>query len=72
MGWSMAIGTYVAEGCLIWPQWERMGLILLILGYPGNLDAGGVMWGWMGMCVCGGGSTLSEAKGRGTEKSGNI
>ena len=22
-GWSKAPGTYVAEDCLIWPQWEK-------------------------------------------------
>ena len=21
MGWSMAPGTYVADNCLVWPQW---------------------------------------------------
>jgi hypothetical protein len=26
--WLVAPGTYVAEGCLIWTQWRRMGLIL--------------------------------------------
>ena len=26
--WSMALCTYVAEDCLVWPQWERICLIL--------------------------------------------
>jgi hypothetical protein len=34
-GWSKASGTYVAEGCLAWPQWERMHLILWRLDAPG-------------------------------------
>ena len=28
MGWFVAPSTYVTEDCLIWPQWERMCLIL--------------------------------------------
>ena len=44
MGWSMALGTYVAENCFVWPQWERMCLILWRLDTPGKEDArkGGV------------------------------
>ena len=29
-------GTYVAEDCLVWPQWERMCLILERLDAPGK------------------------------------
>lgn len=28
MGWPVAPGTYVTEGCLVWPQCEIMYLIL--------------------------------------------
>jgi hypothetical protein len=27
-GWSLSPSSFVAEDCLIWPQWERMCLIL--------------------------------------------
>jgi len=40
MGWSKVPGTYVAEGYLVWPQGERMHLILQ------RLDAlGWEIWG---------------------------
>jgi hypothetical protein len=42
MGWFMALGTHVAEDCLVWPQWERMHLILWKVDTPGKRDAGGV------------------------------
>ena len=45
--------TYVAEDCLVWPQLERMCLILQGLEVLGKGDAHG------------GGVTLSEAKGKG-------
>jgi hypothetical protein len=38
--WSQTLGTYAAEGCLVWPQWERMCLILQRLDIPGKWD----MW----------------------------
>ena len=41
MGWLVSPGTCVAEDCLVWPQWERMGLILWKLDAPGKGDAGG-------------------------------
>ena len=41
-------GTGVAEDCLVWPQWERMGLILKRLDAPGKGDAGGVEVGMGG------------------------
>lgn len=28
IGWSITPSTYVAEQCLVFPQWERMHLIL--------------------------------------------
>jgi hypothetical protein len=31
MSWSEAADTYTAEDCLVWPQWEKMGLTLEIL-----------------------------------------
>ena len=52
MGWSEVPGTYVAEGCLVWPQWKRTSLILRRLNAPGCGDTGE-------------GHALSEAKGRG-------
>ena len=44
-----------SRGCLIWPQWEKMCLILLRPAAPEKGD------------VWGGRSTLSEAKGRRNE-----
>jgi hypothetical protein len=35
----MALGTYTAEDCLVWPQWERMCLILWRFDTPGKRDA---------------------------------
>ena len=35
---SEAPSTYVAEDHLVWPQWERMGLILQKLHEPGWED----------------------------------
>jgi hypothetical protein len=54
--------TYVAEECLVWPQWEGMFLVLWRLDALKKRDARGVRWvgGWVG----GWGSTLLEAKGR--------
>jgi hypothetical protein len=49
---------YVAEGCLVWPQWERMNLILQRLDEPG--------WGDMG------GGALSKLKGRGDAAKNSI
>jgi hypothetical protein len=36
MGWSKAPGTYIAKVCLVWPQWEKMRLILKRLEDPGK------------------------------------
>ena len=41
MGWLVSPGTCVAEDCLVWPQWERMGLILWKLDAPGKRDGDG-------------------------------
>ena len=41
MGWSIVLGTRVAEDCLVWPQWERVRLILWKCGTPGKKDPGG-------------------------------
>jgi hypothetical protein len=42
MGWSEAASTYIAEVCMVWPQWEKMYLILERLEVPGKGEA------WMG------------------------
>jgi hypothetical protein len=39
MGWSKVPGTCIAEGCLVWPQWEKMHLVLEKLEAPGKGDA---------------------------------
>jgi hypothetical protein len=36
--------TYVAEDCLIWPQWEGMCLFLFRLEAPGKENAREVKW----------------------------
>jgi hypothetical protein len=41
MGWFMSLGTCVAENCFVWPQWDRMHLILWKLDAPGKKDASG-------------------------------
>ena len=41
MGWPDAPGTYVAEDSLVWPQWERICLIMQELDAPGKIDMGG-------------------------------
>jgi hypothetical protein len=44
-------GTCVAEDCLVWPQWERMCLILWKFNAPGKRSSGGgevEMCGWLG------------------------
>jgi hypothetical protein len=41
MGWFKASGTNTAEGCLVWPQWEKMRLVLKRLeaqGRSGGLE----------------------------------
>ena len=38
-----APGTYVAEGCLVWSQWKKIGLILQRLGAPGLEDFQGIV-----------------------------
>jgi hypothetical protein len=32
-------GTYIAEICLVWPQWEKLLLILERLEFPGKGEA---------------------------------
>jgi hypothetical protein len=44
----VAPATYVAEDCLVWPQWEGMYLFLWRLDAPENVDASGVRWEWVG------------------------
>lgn len=39
MGWFV-VGTCVAEDFLVWPQWEKMHLILWKLDASGKRDAG--------------------------------
>ena len=58
----MASAKYVAD-CLIWHQWEGRCLVLWRLVAPAKEDAGGMRQEWVGWLE----STLSEAKGRGTE-----
>ena len=41
MGWSKAPGTSIAQDSLVWPQWEKMHLILERLEAPRK----GVAWG---------------------------
>jgi hypothetical protein len=31
MGWFVVSGKYVAEDCLVWPQWEKIHLIFFNL-----------------------------------------
>lgn len=47
----MAPGTRVAKDCLVWPQWERVCLVLWKLDAPGKQDADGSevrVRGWVG------------------------
>jgi hypothetical protein len=47
MGRFMAPGTCVVEDSLLWPQWERIPLVLCKLDAPGKRDAGEGVWvGW--------------------------
>ena len=64
MSRPMASTTYVAEDCLIWPQWEGRYLVLWRPDAPEKGNARGVRWDWMG----GWESTLLEAKGMGMER----
>jgi hypothetical protein len=41
MGWYMALDPCVVEDCLVWPQWERISLILWKFDAPGKSDGGG-------------------------------
>ena len=34
MSWSKVLGKYLAEGCLVWPQLEKMHVILERLDAP--------------------------------------
>ena len=45
MSWSEAPSTYIAEDCLVWPQWEKMHLTLERLEVPGTEEA---WWWWWG------------------------
>jgi hypothetical protein len=38
MSWSEAPNTYIAEDCLVWPQWEKTCLTLErgVLGHGGH------------------------------------
>lgn len=40
MGWSVVPGSYVSADCIVWPQQERMHLILQKVEAPGNWNAG--------------------------------
>jgi hypothetical protein len=51
MGWIMALGTGVAEDCLVWPQWKRMHLILWKCDATGKRDAGGGVVGVRGKAL---------------------
>lgn len=42
MAYFMALGIYVAEVCLVLPQWKGMCLILWKLYAPGKRNAGGL------------------------------
>jgi hypothetical protein len=67
MGWFVLTGTYEAEDCLVWPQWERLHLILYRLDATVKGDEGlfavGVH-GWL-MMMGWWRSTLLGTKGRG-------
>jgi hypothetical protein len=39
MAWFKVPGTYIAEVCLVWPQWEKMCLILERLEAPKKGEA---------------------------------
>jgi hypothetical protein len=39
MGWAEAPGTYIAEVCLVWPQWEKMCLTLERVEAPGKEES---------------------------------
>jgi hypothetical protein len=41
MGWSVAPTTYVAEDCLVWPQWKGRCLVLWRLDDPEKGDTRG-------------------------------
>jgi hypothetical protein len=43
--------TYVAEYCLVWPQWEGMRLALWKFDAPEKGSAGQVKWEWVGEWV---------------------
>ena len=36
MGWYEALGTYVAEVCLVWHRWEKICLLLERREAPGK------------------------------------
>lgn len=49
MGWSVGPGIYVAEDCLLWPQWGSICLILKSVDAPGKEAEGGELrvGGWV-------------------------
>jgi hypothetical protein len=61
MGYFMGLGTCITEDCRVWPQWEKMYLMLWKLGAPGKRDAGGGEVGVDGQVE----RILSEAEGMG-------
>ena len=48
ISWSITPSIYVAENCLVWPQWEKMCLILKRLYAPG-MERLASEWVWV--CV---------------------
>jgi hypothetical protein len=40
-GWSKAPDTYIAENCVVWPQWEKIHPILERFEAPRKRDAWG-------------------------------
>jgi hypothetical protein len=47
MDWFVALGIYVAEDSLEWPQWGKMHLILWKLISQGRGMLVGVRWEWV-------------------------
>ena len=61
LGWTEGPGTYIAEDCLVSPQWEKMHLILQRLEAPGKGEA------WCGVSK-GKREWVEELLGGGTRK----
>jgi len=67
MGWPVILGTCAFEDCLVWPQWERLHLILWKHDAPKKRDAGGVE----GVCMNKwGGTLLGSGVGDGVKNPG--